>query len=73
LLPDFLQRLPIATVQAEALTKDGLLARVERLDHFVNQRAVGLFLELLIGRVRVFVLDDVGDAVGVIIANRRVQ
>src|SRR6266699_702704 len=73
LFADCLQCFPVVTVQAKPLPEDGLLARIQCLDHFVDERVVRLFLELLVGRVRVFVFHDVRDMIGVIVADGRVE
>src|SRR6266496_4461545 len=38
LFADFLQCFPVVTVQAKPLPEDGLLARIQCLDHFVDER-----------------------------------
>ena len=48
LLADLFQRFPFASIQPESLAENRLLTRVERPDHFVDQRAVRFLFELLV-------------------------
>src|SRR5439155_659851 len=64
-LADFFESLLGAAVQTKTGAEDGGFARIEGLDHFLKHASDGLFLEVLVRSVGVFVLDDFGEVVGV--------
>jgi len=70
---NFLEGLFGAAVEAEAVTEDGGLARIEVLDHLLQHFGDGLFLELLVRGVGIFVLNDFGEVIGFVIADGGVE
>src|SRR5204863_9718865 len=66
-LADLLQGFFAPAIETKTVTEDGRLARIEGLDHLLQHGADGLFLQLLVGRRRVFVLHHFGKVVGILV------
>src|ERR1035438_1499566 len=66
---DFLERLFRAAVEAEAITQNRRFTRVEVLDHVLQHAGDGFVFQIFVGRRGVFVLDDVGKIIRVVIAD----
>src|SRR5581483_4970037 len=73
LLPNLLERPFIVSVQAEAVTQDLRLTRLQRRHQFAQHGRVSLLFQVLVGRVRRLVLHHVGDAAGLVVAQGRFE
>src|ERR1039458_8535431 len=72
-LADLLQGFFRAAVEAEAAAQNCRFARVEVLDHVLQHAGDGLVLQIFVGRGGIFILDDVGKIIRVVIADGRVE
>src|ERR1017187_5279662 len=72
-LADLLQGFFRAPVEAEAVAQNCRFARVEVLDHVLQHAGDGFVFQIFVGRGGVFVLDDVGKIIRLVIADGRVQ
>src|ERR1039458_6783421 len=70
---DFLERLFRAAVEAEAVAQNGRFTRVEMLDHVLQHAGDGFVFQIFVGRGGVFILDDVGKIIRLVIADGRVE
>ena len=72
-LADFLQGFFRAAVEAEAVAQNGRFARVEVPDHVLQHAGDGFVFQIFVGRGGVFILDDVGKIIRLVVADGRVE
>ena len=66
-MPHFFQRFFIFTIQTESVAKNGLLAFRKSAQDLADQVRIGFFLEFFIRSFRVFVLDNIGKGIGILV------
>src|SRR5947208_11079817 len=73
LLADFLKSLLAPAIQAESVAQNRRFARIQRFHHLPNQVGIRLVLELLVRRIGLLVFDQVAEAVGIVVADWRIE